>query len=107
MPICEQLTVTPSTYYDIKSRPPCARQIRDEELGRALKDLWQKNYSVYGRRKLTKAARRRNLECACVFRSFRTGNPEFSYTSRSIEGRVAADAVVRSGPLNSPPSRSS
>jgi transposase InsO family protein len=28
-----------------------------------LKDLWQKNYSVYGRRKLTKAARRQNLEC--------------------------------------------
>ncbi len=37
--------------------------MRDEELGPVLKDLWQKNYSVYGRRKLTKAARRKNLEC--------------------------------------------
>jgi putative transposase len=27
-----------------------------------LKDLW-KNYSVYGRRKLTKAAKRRDLDC--------------------------------------------
>jgi putative transposase len=37
--------------------------LRDEELGPVIKDLWQKNYSVYGRRKLTKAARRKNLEC--------------------------------------------
>ena len=28
-----------------------------------MKDLWRKNYSVYGRRKLTKAARRKNLQC--------------------------------------------
>ena len=62
-PICEQLQVAPSTYYDIKSRAPSARQVRDEELGSQLKDLWQKNYSVYGRRKLTNAARRQHLEC--------------------------------------------
>ena len=62
-PICEQLQFAPSTYYEQKSRPPSQRQVRDEELGPALKDLWQKNYSVYGRRKLTKAARRKNLDC--------------------------------------------
>ena len=62
-PICEQLQIAPSTYYDIKSRPPSARQVRDEELGPVLKDLWQKNYSVYGRRKLVKAAKRHHLEC--------------------------------------------
>jgi len=32
--------------------------MRDAELGPALVDLWKHNYSVYGRRKLTKAARR-------------------------------------------------
>jgi putative transposase len=37
--------------------------VRDEELGAVLKDLWKKNYSVYGRRKLTKAAKRRGLDC--------------------------------------------
>ena len=57
-PICEQLQVAPSTYYDAKSRPPSARAIRDAELGPALVELWRHNYSVYGRRKLTKAARR-------------------------------------------------
>ncbi len=40
-----------------------ARQRRDEELGPALEAIWKKNYSVYGRRKLTKAARRRGLDC--------------------------------------------
>ena len=60
--MCEQLHVAPSTYYDIKSRPPSARQVRDEELGPVLKDLWRKNYCVYGRRKLTKAARRRDMD---------------------------------------------
>ncbi len=62
-PICEQLQVAPSTYYDQKSRPPSPRTLRDEELGVVLKDLWRKNYCVYGRRKLTKAARRRGLDC--------------------------------------------
>jgi len=37
--------------------------VRDEELGPVLKDIWKKNYSVYGRRKLSKAARRKNLDC--------------------------------------------
>ena len=50
--------IAPSTYYDAKSRPPSARAVRDAELGPALVDLWKHNYSVYGRRKLTKAARR-------------------------------------------------
>jgi transposase InsO family protein len=57
-PICSDLKIAPSTYYDTKSRPPSARAIRDAEFGPALVDLWKHNYSVYGRRKLTKAARR-------------------------------------------------
>jgi transposase InsO family protein len=57
-PICNDLKIAPSTYYDTKSRPPSARAVRDAELGPALVDLWKHNYSVYGRRKLTKAARR-------------------------------------------------
>jgi putative transposase len=56
------LQVAPSTYYDQKSRAPSARQVRDRELGPALEQLWKKNYSVYGRRKLTKAAQRRSMD---------------------------------------------
>jgi putative transposase len=57
-PICAELQVAPSTYYDAKSRPPSARAISDAILGPELKGFWKKNYSVYGRRKLTKAAQR-------------------------------------------------
>jgi putative transposase len=57
------MQVAPSTYYDQKSRPPSKREVHDEELGAQLEALWKKNYSVYGRRKLTKAARRRGLCC--------------------------------------------
>jgi putative transposase len=56
------LQVAPSTYYDIKNRPPSQRQARDEDLGPQLEALWKKNYSVYGRRKLTKAAKRRDMD---------------------------------------------
>jgi putative transposase len=49
---------TPSTYYENKTRPPCARACRDAVIGPALRELWEDNYRVYGARKLWKAARR-------------------------------------------------
>jgi putative transposase len=61
-PICEQLQVAPSTYYDATTRPPSARAVRDTELRPRLRALWERNYSVYGRRKLTKAARKSGLD---------------------------------------------
>jgi putative transposase len=56
------LQVAPSTYYAVKSRPPSARAIRDAEVGPALEALWKKNSSVYGRRKLSKAAHRVGID---------------------------------------------
>jgi len=52
------LEIAPSTYYDAKSRPLSARAVRDAVLIPLLLALWKRNYSVYGRRKLTKAARK-------------------------------------------------
>jgi len=52
------LEIAPSTYYDAKTRPPSPRAVRDAELRPTLQALWERNYSVYGRRKLTKAARK-------------------------------------------------
>ncbi|HEV2369789.1 MAG TPA: IS3 family transposase [Acidimicrobiales bacterium] len=60
-PICDTLQVAPSTYYSAKTRPPSARAIRDAALIPLLVALFVKNYSVYGRRKLTKAARKAGL----------------------------------------------
>ena len=60
-PICRSLQIAPSTYYDAKGRPLSARAVRDAELGPQLKQLWVRNYSVYGRRKLTVAARKAGI----------------------------------------------
>jgi putative transposase len=60
-PICHVLEIAPSTYYDAKARPPSARAERDAELRPKLRELWERNYSVYGRRKLTKAANKAGL----------------------------------------------
>jgi putative transposase len=55
-PICKELQVAPSTYYAAKSRQPSARAVRDAVMIPLLVALWQANYSVYGTRKLWKAA---------------------------------------------------
>ena len=61
-PICQVLEIAPTTYWSAKTRPACARKIRDAELGPAIEAIWVKNYSVYGRRKLAKAVRRAGLD---------------------------------------------
>ena len=61
-PICQVLEIAPSTYYSAKARPPSARSVRDAELAPMLKALWERNYSVYGRRKLTAAAHRAGID---------------------------------------------
>lgn len=61
-PICHTLEIAPTTYWSAKTRPPCERARRDADLGPQLEALWEKNYSVYGRRKLAQAARRAGLD---------------------------------------------
>ncbi|MGI8940256.1 MAG: IS3 family transposase [Iamia sp.] len=60
-PICHVLEIAPTTYWSAKTRPPCARALRDADLGPKLVALWERNYSVYGRRKLAVAARKAGL----------------------------------------------
>ena len=59
--ICRLLQVAPSSYYAAKTRVPSARAVRDEELIPQLVELWERNYRVYGVRKLWKAARRAGI----------------------------------------------
>jgi transposase InsO family protein len=61
-PICRVLQVAPSTYYAAKTRPRSTRALRDAELTPQLIALWDNNYSVYGARKLWKAAHRAGLD---------------------------------------------
>ena len=52
------LEIAPSTYWSAKGRPLSARPISHAVVMSLLLALWVRNFSVYGRRKLTKAARR-------------------------------------------------
>ena len=61
-PICAQLPIAPSTYYNVKSRPPSARSRRDVAMIPLLVALWTANYRVYGAHKLWKAARRAGID---------------------------------------------
>jgi len=56
------LEIAPSTYWSAKSRPPSARALSDAVLIPLLVALFVANYSVYGRRKLWKAALRSGLD---------------------------------------------
>ena len=47
-PICGVLQFAPSTYYSAKRRPPCARQLRDEQLCVEISRVHAENFAVYG-----------------------------------------------------------
>ncbi len=56
------LQVASSTYYAAKARQPSARTRRDAVIAPQLQALWEKNYRVYGARKLWRAAQRAGLD---------------------------------------------
>ncbi len=47
-PICSVLQFAPRTYYAAKSRPPCARALRDAELKPEVARVHRDNFGVYG-----------------------------------------------------------
>ncbi len=56
-PICRVLsghgiTISPSTYYDAKSRPVSRRGLRDDDLKVEIARVHGENYGVYGPRKV-------------------------------------------------------
>jgi putative transposase len=68
-PICEQLPISPSTYYEVKARErdPAklpARQRRDRELAPEIQRVWQENLCVYGSRKTWKQLNREQIAVA-------------------------------------------
>ena len=68
-PICEQLPIAPSTYYEHKSRqadpsrlPP--RVQRDAELSGSIRRVWDENFRVYGARKVWRQLHREGIPVA-------------------------------------------
>lgn len=68
-PICRALEdtpaqIAPSSYYAAKSRPLCARAVRDEELCAEITRIHEENYGVYGVRKIHAELRREGQRVA-------------------------------------------
>jgi putative transposase len=102
-PICAVLQVAPSTYWSAKTRPLSARALSDAVLGPVLVALFVANYSVYGRRKLHKAARRAGIDVGRdrVARLMRTlgirgaTRARRRFTTRRDPGAVRAPDLVK------------
>jgi putative transposase len=60
-PICEVLQVAPSTYYAAKTRRPCRRWVRDEELRVEIRRVHAENFGVYGARKVWRQLNREGI----------------------------------------------
>ncbi len=73
-PICRQLQIAPSTYYELKARerdperiPP--RHRRDEQLCSQIQRVWQESFRAYGARKVWKQLNREQIPVAhCTIR---------------------------------------
>ncbi len=68
-PICEQLPIAPSTYYEQKAREADvsrlpARVVRDGELREEIERVWKENFGVYGARKVWRQLTRENVDVA-------------------------------------------
>lgn len=68
-PICAQLPMTPSTYYEHKARQADpgrapARVRRDRELESQIRRVWDENFQVYGVRKTWRQLNREDIEVA-------------------------------------------
>jgi putative transposase len=63
-PICRVLEEPTSTYYAGRTRPPSARQRRDEELLARIRSVHADNYGVYGVRRVWKELRRQGVDVA-------------------------------------------
>jgi putative transposase len=58
------LQFAPSTYYAAKSRRPCRRRLRDQELTVEIHRVFDDNYSVYGARKIWRQLNREGITVA-------------------------------------------
>ena len=68
-PICKELPIAPSTYYDHKARQRdpegrCERAKRDERLMPEIKRVWEGNFRVYGARKIWLQLKREGVDVA-------------------------------------------
>ncbi len=68
-PVCQQLQIAPSTYYEQKAREADpsrlpGRAVRDAELREEIERVWKENFGVYGARKVWRQLIREGVDVA-------------------------------------------
>ena len=63
-PICRVVPIAPSTYYEVKSRTPSTRKLRDERLKVEIARVHAANFGVYGARKVWHQLNREGIAVA-------------------------------------------
>lgn len=105
-PICAQLPIAPSTYYEQKARqadparlPPRLR--RDAVLGCAIRRVWEANFQVYGARKVWRQLHREDIAVArcTVERLMRSMGLLGAVRGRKFKTTVAGDSAKRPADL--------
>ena len=101
-PICEQLPIAPSTYYEYKAReadperlPPRCK--RDQVLISEIRRVYEENFGVYGARKVWRQLRREAFEVArcTVERLMRVLGLQGAVRGRKWRTTIADDSAVR------------
>ena len=105
-PICAQLPIAPSTYYEHKAReadperlPP--RVQRDRELSDEIQRVWDENFQVYGARKVWRQLNREQFTVArcTVERLMRVLGLQGAVRGHSCRTTVSDDTAVRPADL--------
>lgn len=105
-PICRQLPIAPSTYYEAKSRErdPSRlprRAARDAELQEEIKRVWLANHEVYGARKVWRQLRREKVSVArcTVERLMHEMGLQGAVRGRRVRTTIPADSGLRPADL--------
>jgi transposase InsO family protein len=105
-PICAQLPIAPSTYYEAKAReadpsraPPRVR--RDRELSEHIQRVWDENFCVYGARKVWRQLNREDVSIArCTTeRLMRQMGLEGAVRGRTVKTTRSDEAAARPADL--------
>ena len=105
-PICRQLPIAPSTYYEQKTREADPsklpqRAVRDVELRERIERVWKEHFGVYGARKVWRQLIREDIRVArcTVERLMREMGLEGAVRGRKFKTTIADEAADRPADL--------
>ncbi len=105
-PICKQLPIAPSTYYEQKAREADPsrlpeRAVRDAQLRTEIERVWKEHFGVYGARKVWRQLQREGLQVArcTVERLMRGMGLEGAVRGRTYKTTISDEALDRPADL--------